>query len=92
MGAEGHISLWREHEVREAFPDHKSLFRLLPNTYLHTIDGRWYWHAYDGDYCGSIWEHEGDWFITQEDDKWARLREFVDWLETHKAATWEVWT
>lgn len=94
MGADGHITLWKREDADKAFPDeaHK-LFELLPNCYLHGLDGREYYHAYHGDNMYSDWRDSQDWISEYPDSPpIERQKEFSQWLHANTYGAWEVWT
>lgn len=91
MGADGHIKIWRDDEVRAEFPDCDRLFGHLPTHYADMLDGTKYHHCYWGDGMWSDWRDEADWYTEDGSDLLPRMREFVKWLHAH-GTHWEVWT
>ncbi|HSW83506.1 MAG TPA: hypothetical protein VLH12_08530 [Usitatibacter sp.] len=107
MGADGHITIWRDDKVREAFPDCDRLFGCLPTHYADDLDGVLYHHCYHGDNLMADWSDASDWFVFGEWDAqtrrfaditpeerealYKRLQEFCQWLEGN-GTPWEVWT
>ncbi len=102
MGADGHIRIWRDDEVRAAFPDCDELFAAIPTHYADELDGTTYHHVYWGDGLDCCWSHELDWCVepyrpqtaeekAQRYAKLDRVREFVAWLRP-RGTHWEVWT
>lgn len=106
MGADGHIQIWRDDKVREAFPDCDELFSDLPTHYSDELDGVKYHHCYWGDNMMVRWDDPDDWYMAhyrpmngeltpeqekENRDKKKRLTEFVNWLNAN-GTYWEVWT
>jgi hypothetical protein len=90
MGADGHIIIWKDEEVREEFPECDKLFECLPTYYRDELDGNVYHHCYWGDNLWLDWTDNEDWYL-EEDIDIDNLRDFVVWLEEH-GTHWEVWT
>ena len=89
MGADGSITIWRDKDVREVWPDCDELFACLPTHYKDTLDGTEYHHCFIGD-CPSInWLND---YYMRANVSEERLLKFIDWLEDNEAACWEVWT
>ena len=98
MGADGHIQVVLDEEVRAAWPDCDELFGYLIHHYVREIAGvklhTLYWDTQEDHGCWwdeSLW---GGWPEMAEDEPEktkARLREFADWLDEH-CVGWEVWT
>jgi len=93
MGADGHITIWRVDKMEAEFSDARELFALFPSSYIHTLDGVEYAHAYHGDNMYSDW-------LSFDDVKWEsegappldRQRTFWEWMKANEGARWEVWT
>ena len=94
MGADGHITIWRDDKVREVFPDCDELFGRLPNHYRDQLDGITYHHCYHGDGMYCHWNDSEDWYFCEEErtpERVERLTAFVRWLNEN-GTEWEVWT
>lgn len=104
MGADGHIMIWRDDVVREAFQNCDELFACLPTHYTNELDGVKYHHCYWGDNLWVEYWDEGDWYVppyvesnaTPEAIEAKRVKKemlkgFVAWLEKN-GTHWEVWT
>ena len=104
MGADGHIHIWKDEDVRTEFPDCNELFACLPTHYVNELDGTRYHHCYFGDNIWVYYADEEDWYLPhdwvkertndQEVERTAmkqRLEKFIKWLDANKTH-WEVWT
>ena len=104
MGADGHIRIFRDDKVREAFPDCDELLACIPTHYADVLDGTSYHHVYWGDNLYVDWSDEADWYVSPYSEESAtpdelekkkvmkaRLRELCDWIAKN-STWWEVWT
>ena len=89
MGADGHIIIWKDEDVRKEWPDCDDLFSCLPTHYEDTLNGIKYHHCYWGDNLYISWSE--DWFARDGMDE-RRIAAFANWLYDNYEAEWEVWT